>query len=57
MALLTGIIGTGFKKVWVWGYQLKDAEARAERWESIALRALKVSEKIADKTPEVTNDA
>jgi len=60
--LATAII-TGARKVWVWGYQLVDAEKRktesdsayearlkevqdrAQRWETIALRALNVGEK------------
>ena len=49
LSLLVVIIYTGSKKVWVWGYQLLEADARATRWEQIALKALKVGETLADK--------
>lgn len=52
ITLLLLALGSGARKMWVWGYQLTDseareekAEARATRWEAIALRALKVTEK------------
>lgn len=53
ISLLLIALGAGARRMWVWGYQLTDSEkretlanARAERWEGIALRALKVSEKV-----------
>jgi hypothetical protein len=49
--LVIGAI-TGGRGIWVWGRELKAAEARAERaearadeWQAIALRALEVGEK------------
>lgn len=53
IAILMGVIFTGFKKMWVWGYQLKEAEDRATRWEGIAMRALQVTEKVVEKAPNV----
>lgn len=55
IGFLLGIISAGAKKIWVWGYQLKEANERAQKWESIALRLLKVTEKIAEKDPNVPN--
>ena len=64
IGLLLTVLGSGMKKIWVWGYQLVDAEKRktdsdlandarlrevqerAQRWETIALRALNVGEKV-----------
>jgi len=64
IGLLLTVLGSGMKKIWVWGYQLLDAEKRktdadvasearlrevqerAQRWETIALRALNVGEKV-----------
>ena len=62
--MLATAIVTGARKVWVWGYQiveaekrkadsdaayevrLKEVQGRAQRWETIALRALNVGEKV-----------
>jgi len=64
IGMLLTAIAAGARKIWVWGYQLVDAEKRktdsdtayearlkeiqerAQRWETIALRALNVGEKV-----------
>lgn len=45
LATLAIVIGTGARKVWVWGWALRDAEAREASWKEIALKALNVAEK------------
>ena len=35
----------GSKRLWVWGYQLRDAEKRAQEWEERFLASLDQTEK------------
>lgn len=38
----------GFRKWWVWGYQLKEAERREEEWKRAALQGSFVSKQLAE---------
>lgn len=49
ITILAGIIFSGAKRIWVWGYQLEEVQQRAARWEQIALKALKVGEAVVKK--------
>ena len=43
--VLVVIIGTGARKIWVWGRELSSSEKRESEWREIALRALGVAER------------
>lgn len=45
VVLLVFILFTGFKRYWVWGYQLKDAERRELDWKDMALRGTLIAER------------
>jgi hypothetical protein len=60
VVLLLGALGAGAKGLWVFGRtynemrdekdaQIKTLMDRVERWEGVALKALNVGEKLADK--------
>lgn len=42
------IIVSGFRRYWVWGYQLEDAERRATAWEQRFLSALELSSRATE---------
>lgn len=53
LAALAIIVTSGYRRIWVWGWALRDAEARetraiAERdeWKAVALEMLHVNRKI-----------
>lgn len=43
--LLLAALFAGFKRVWVWGYQLRAKELEAEFWRDLYLRQLTVNDK------------
>lgn len=45
VVLLVFVLFTGFKRYWVWGYQLKDAEQREQDWKNMALRGTLIAER------------
>lgn len=45
VVLLVFILFTGFKRYWVWGYQLRDSERRERDWKDMALRGTLIAEK------------
>jgi len=42
--VLIGILYGSYKQVWVWGFQLKKAEEKSAKWESMALQLAGVAE-------------
>lgn len=38
--VLTAVIGTGIRKVWVWGWVLADMESERDFWRDTALKAM-----------------
>jgi hypothetical protein len=49
-ALLFALVG-GYKRVWVWGYQLDECKQREEAWQRLALK----NAGLADKTLEMAS--
>lgn len=49
LAALLIVVVTGARRVWVWGWALRDAEAREAQWREIALKALNVGERVVEK--------
>lgn len=52
VGVLCSIIIAGYKKMWVWGYQLKDAERQRDKWQELALSTTNLAERstrIAEK--------
>jgi NhaP-type Na+/H+ or K+/H+ antiporter len=49
LAALLIVVVTGARKVWVWGWTLRDAEQREAQWREIALKALNVGERVIEK--------
>lgn len=45
VTLLLVILFGGYKRWWVWGYQLKDAERREADWKDMALRGTLIAER------------
>lgn len=50
--ILSGVIGAGIKRVWVWGYQLADMEEDRDFWRDTALRSMALGDKAIDKLPK-----
>jgi hypothetical protein len=46
VVLLGYILIAGARKIWVWGYQLKKAEDRCDRLESLLFKQLNISDKL-----------
>jgi hypothetical protein len=42
---LVVVLYTGYKQVWVWGYQLKEAKQREADWKDMALRGTLIAER------------
>lgn len=57
VALVIAILGAGFKKLWVWGYQLSDMTADRDFWRDAALKTMRVAEKSVDFVPRGRTDA
>jgi hypothetical protein len=60
LALLVLILIGGWKRIWVWGYQLTDCEKRSDEWKQMALggynlasRATQAAERTVDVRAEV----
>lgn len=47
VALLLGILAGGYRKVWVWGYQLKEAQEQRDTWQKLALSTTSLAERAA----------
>lgn len=52
VAILFAVLGTGFKRIWVWGYQLVEMTADRDFWRKTALSLMKVTEKQAGVDPD-----
>jgi hypothetical protein len=55
ITMLLVALATGARGIWVWGRELQAAnvrgdaaEGRAQEWQAIALKALRVGEKVVD---------
>jgi hypothetical protein len=48
--ILVLVLTTGYKRVWVWGYQLRDAEKREADWKDLALRGTLIAERVTKGT-------
>lgn len=46
------VLVAGFRKMWVWGYQLVDMTKDRDFWRGIALAAMKVTEKQVGVDPD-----
>lgn len=51
-ALLFALIG-GYRRVWVWGYQLDECKERENAWKAMALRTGEVADKNAEAALEI----
>lgn len=52
VVLLVLILYTGYKRVWVWGYQLRDCETERKEWKDLALTGTKIAETVAASRQE-----
>lgn len=50
------VLYTGYKRVWVWGAELKAAEKREQEWRELALTGTKIAETVAANSTAVTSD-
>ncbi len=48
VGILALIVVTGYKKVWVWGEQLEEAETRCTEWRELALSNMRSNERVLD---------
>lgn len=55
IALLLIIIGTGARRVWVWGYQLTDAVVEAGKRESALVLACQKWQNVAEANQQQTD--
>lgn len=55
--LLGLILLAGYKRVWVWGHQLVQAEDRCEKLESIVFRQLNISDRAVGTLEHTTRRA
>lgn len=53
--LLTGIIVAGYKQYWVWGYQFRAEQTKAEMWQKTALDLMKVADRAVSVTEKAVN--
>jgi hypothetical protein len=47
------ILYGGAKRIWVWGYQLREAQDERDEWKKIALRGSDLSARAASTTAQV----
>lgn len=50
LVLLIFVLFAGFKRWWVWGYQLRDCEKREREWKELALRGTLIAERTSGRS-------
>ena len=56
VAIFILILWTGYKRIWVWGAELKASEKREQEWRELALTGTKIAETVAANSSAVASD-
>lgn len=56
IAIFIIILFGGYKRWWVWGYQLKDSQQRELDWKEIALRGTLIAERTSSRSKWTVED-